>query len=229
MASARSAAVRRRALITGTVIVLAVCVFRPTAPPLILYWCVCMFVAYGNDINRTHLWLTIGVLGVAAAVGIVVHAALMQDPTRWLGAGQLGWIRQLSSESKKGIVVFDRPETYVLPPRTLFDFVVLTLTKWAYYFAPWLAGYSRVHKLASGGFFLVCYGLSLVALLLSPRWRLTLLLLIYLGAFSLFHSVQQIDYDNRYRLPVLPALSILAALGLEQLAAPVMARRKPTG
>jgi len=163
-------------------------------------------------------WTGIGILAVVAAIAIVGHAALMQDPSRWPRVGESGWIRQLSDESRKGIVVFDRPETYVSPPRSLADFAALTLTKWRYYFAPWMAGYSPFHKAAGAAFFGTAYLLSLIAVLLSPRWRLTSLLVVYVGAFSLFHSAQQIDFDHRYRLPVLVALTLLAALGLEQLA-----------
>ena len=226
IAGTASSAARGRRLVTGTALVLAACVFRPTAPPLILYWCACLVVAYRRDISRTRVWLAIGALGVVAAIAVVAQAALLQDPSRWPGGGESGWIRQLSDESQQGIVVFGRPETYRPPPRTLLDFVTVTLTKWVYYFAPWMAGYGRSHKLAGGAFFLTAYALSLLAVFFSPRWRLTSLLVVYLGAFSLFHGAQQIDYDHRYRLPVLPALSVLAALGLEQLAAPLMARRR---
>jgi len=215
---------RRRLTISGTLLLLAACFFRPTAAPLVVFWGSCLIVAYRRDMTVRRAWTGISILAVVAAIAIVGHAALMQDPSRWAGVGESGWIRQLSDESKKGIVVFDRPETYVSPPQTLGDFVTLTLTKWEYYFAPWMAGYSRFHKAAGAVFFGAAYVLSLIAVLFSPRWRLTSLLVVYVGAFSLFHSAQQIDFDHRYRLPVLVALSLLAALGLEQLAIRRLAR-----
>jgi len=209
---------RWRLTISGTLLLLAACIFRPTAAPLVVFWAACLAVAYGRNMTVRRAWTGIGILAVVAAIAIVGHAALMQDPSRWPRVGESGWIRQLSDESRKGIVVFDRPETYVSPPRSLADFAALTLTKWRYYFAPWMAGYSPFHKAAGAAFFGTAYLLSLIAVLLSPRWRLTSLLVVYVGAFSLFHSAQQIDFDHRYRLPVLVALTLLAALGLEQLA-----------
>lgn len=215
---------RRRFVSVGTSLLLAACLFRPTAAPLVVYWCACLLLAYARGIDARRAWIGIGALAVIAAIAIVAHATLMQDPSRWRGVGGSQWIRQLSDESRKGIVVFDRPETYVSPPETIVDFASLTLTKWRYYFAPWMAGYSRFHKLAGAAFFGGAYLLSLVAVLLSPRWRLTSLLVLYVGAFSLFHSLQQIDFDHRYRLPILLALSMLAALGIEQLAIRAFAR-----
>ena len=217
---------RRRAIFAGTSMLLASCVFRPTAAPLVVFWCACLLVADQRGLKAAHVWYAIAALAAVAAIAIVAHAALMQDPSRWPG-GESGWIRQLSNESRKGIVVFGRPDTYVSPPRSLADFAGLTLTKWEYYFAPWMAGYSRFHKLAGAAFFLTAYTLSLVALFTSPRWRLTSLLVLYIGAFSLFHGVQQIDYDHRYRLPILLALSVLAALGLEQIAVRANPRAAP--
>jgi MFS family permease len=208
---------RLKMLFIGTAIVAVACVFRPTAAPLVAYWSAGVFLTFRKQLTAAQAWAMLAMLAVVAGVVIVGHAALMKDPATWTRAAQSGWIRLLSDESHKGIVVFGRPETYVAPPQEHLDFVKLTLAKLAYYFAPWVPGYSRFHVLAGAFFFLTVYALSLVALFRSPRWRLIWLLVIYVGAFSLFHGLQQIDYDHRYRLPILPALIVLSALGLEQL------------
>lgn len=228
VASGAAPETRERRLLAGTALVVVACVFRPTGPPLVLFWLGAVWLALGRGLRARHAWAAVGVLALAGAAGVVLEAAMMQDPAGWARVGgQSEWMRQLSAEARLGIVVFDRPATFLPEPHSLVDFVRLTLTKWAYYFAPWLTGYSRVHTLADAGFFGATYLLSLVAVWRSPRWRLTSLLVVYIGAFSLFHAVQQIDFDLRYRLPVLPALCVLAALGVEAVAGRGAARGGP--
>lgn len=217
---------RVRMLAVGTTIVAVACVFRPTAAPLVAFWGACVFLTSRRELGAAQAWAMLSVLIVAAGAVIVGHAALMLDPARWTAAAPSGWIQQLSDEAHKGIVVFGRPPTYVSPPQGLLDFVTLTLTKWAYYFAPWVSGYSLAHTLDGAFFFITAYALSLGALFRSPRWRLTSLLVIYLGSFSLFHALQQIDYDHRYRLPILPALIVFSALGLEQVGVQLLHLRR---
>jgi hypothetical protein len=230
LASEQERHLRPRRLAAAMTLLLIACVFRPTAPPLVVFLCACMLIAYGGEhLTTTQAWGAFGAVCGVALLTVVAHAALMQDPSRWPGGGQAGWIRQLSGELRAGIVVFGRPQTYAQPPQTLLDFVMLTLKKWAYYFAPWAEGYSRFHIATSAAFFLTTYVLSVVAVFRSPRWRLTWVLVLYVAAFSLFHALQQIDYDFRYRLPIIPALSVLAALGLEQLAGSPVVRRRRAG
>lgn len=173
-----------------------------------------------RDLTAAQGWKGFGVAAALALAGILAHAGVMQDPSRVSAAAHSGWIQQLSVDSHKGIVVYGRPDTYVPPPQSYMDFTQLTLTKWAYYFAPWMSGYSRFHKLVGGAFFVVVYALSLLALFRSSRWKVALLLALFIASFSLFHAVQQIDYDHRYRLPILPALCIFAVLGIETLVRP---------
>jgi len=45
-------------------------------------------------------------------------------------------------------------------------------------------------------------------------------LFIYAVCLTVFHATMMIDYDHRYRLPLLPALITLAAIGLEALRRP---------
>jgi hypothetical protein len=91
--------------------------------------------------------------------------------------------------------------------------VALTLWKWLYYFAPWAGDYSAVHKAVNLLFFAPLYLFAAVALATWRDRRSKALLVFFVLAFSGFHAVQQIDFDFRYRLPVLPALIMMAAAG----------------
>jgi len=83
------------------------------------------------------------------------------------------------------------------------------------------------HTLLNLAFFIPAYGLSAVALAnrarLSPaQRRATVLLAIYAIALSAFHAMMQIEFDHRYRLPMLTALIMLSAIGLEAMRRPQM-------
>jgi hypothetical protein len=218
----------RATVVTGTVLVLAASVFRPTSAPLGVYWIVCLLLAARRPARAVEAWRIVGVLGGLGLMMVAFWAVLMAEPSRWPATAGAAWIQQLSGEAHHGVVVFGRPETYLKPPSTAAAFTVLTLTKFTYYFAPWLTQYSGLHKGLNAVFFLPVYLLSLVAIFRSNRWRLTTMLVLYIGAFALFHATQQIDFDHRYRLPILPALTVLAALGLNFLyRIPPPCRRRP--
>jgi hypothetical protein len=74
-------------------------------------------------------------------------------------------------------------------------------------------------------FFVPAYALSAAALVnlrrLTPwQQRAATLLVFFAMALTVFHAMMQIDYDHRYRLPMLPALIMLAAIGLESVRRP---------
>lgn len=116
-----------------------------------------------------------------------------------------------------------RPETYAAPPQSLFEFLALNARRLVYFFAFWSSkGYSRGHNLALAVFFVPVYFLSLKALInglrrcsnLAHEAETALLMAcVFVLGFAFFHAHTEIDYDWRYRLPVLPPLIFIAALG----------------
>ena len=102
------------------------------------------------------------------------------------------------------------------PPSQYVDFVALTLHKWLYYFAPVMSDYSRLHVFMNALFFGTATCSRCCAGKVAESSDRDAARSVTIG-FSLFHAMQQIDYDFRYRLPALPALIIGAALGLAVL------------
>jgi hypothetical protein len=164
--------------------------------------------------RRREFTTAICAVALLAAAAALVHAWFMLHPEKWPLTAFAGWIRQLSGEYRRGIVVFDRPATFTAPPNSYLDFALLTARKWAFYFTPWLADYSGSHKVLNLVFFVPTYLLGAAAVATYRDRRAKFLLLLFLIAFSAFHAMQQIDFDHRYRLPVLPALIILAGAGV---------------
>jgi hypothetical protein len=96
------------------------------------------------------------------------------------------------------------------------------MQKVLYFVTPWLPHYSRAHTVINMAFFVPAYGLTIAAVmnrhrLPAPQRRAVVALVLFLLSVAVFHALLQIEYDHRYRLPALPALVILAAIGLESV------------
>jgi multisubunit Na+/H+ antiporter MnhF subunit len=196
----------------GTCFVAAACVLRPTAAPLVVFWVLALLVR-DRDVTAAQLRAGAVLIAFLLAIAVLADARIMMRPATWPFAAGSGWVQQLSREYHRGIVVFDRPATFAAPPVTYGAFVALTLRKWLFYFAPVAGDYSAAHKAASLLFFVPLYLFAAIALLTWRDRRVKALIVLYVLAFSAFHAVQQIDFDYRYRLPVLPALMVLAGVG----------------
>jgi hypothetical protein len=120
------------------------------------------------------------------------------------------------------MVMFHRPELNHAPPVATADFVGLTLDKLLHFYSPsapslrlerkvlWLISLPIVYALAAAGawrMFQARGGLS------DRAWWAAWLALQVLMLVGLFHGLQVVDRDWRYRLLCLPPLLVLAGLG----------------
>jgi hypothetical protein len=199
--------------------------YRPTGMVLIpdLAWAVYL--------SRTGTWTirrgrALGALAAALLAGAMAFAWLVQDPARWPFKALSVAFRNVAGEYALGQVVSGRPETYHAPPVALTDFLLLSVDRFAHFFAVGAAGYSAVHWLAGLAFFLPCYALA--GWLAVALWRGRTAFgaterKVFLAAFgallsyAVFHALVQVDFDWRYRTPILPHLILLAAGGLADL------------
>ncbi|HEX8579892.1 MAG TPA: hypothetical protein VF655_09905, partial [Allosphingosinicella sp.] len=142
-------------------------------------------------------------------------------------------IKYISSTYLEGLVVWQRPETYLAPPHGLAGYLAIMAARFGWFFAPGAAGYSGAHWIIQIAFFAPAYGLAswFVFTLLAGRSTLERssrdVGLAALGAillYAMFHALMHVDYDWRYRIPVLPHLILLAACGFSDLHARWSAR-----
>ena len=163
---------------------------------------------------------------VAIAV-VVLHAYLLMHPDQWPGTTP-PFLALLSDEYHRGVLVYAPGSDFVVPAATTVPAAArLTLQKLLYFLTPWLPHFSTSHTLLNLIFFVPAYGLSAIAIAkrhgLSPaQRRATILLASYVIALSVFHAMMQIEFDHRYRLPMLPVLIMLSAAGLEAARRPEM-------
>jgi hypothetical protein len=125
-----------------------------------------------------------------------------------------------------GEVVSGRLETYHDPPHAIIDYVAISVDRFVHFFAIGAHDFSAAHWAVELVFFLPAYGLAgwfVVALwrgrtMLQPRERKVLL--AAMGAilsYAVFHGLVQVDFDWRYRIPIVPHLILLAAAGAADL------------
>jgi hypothetical protein len=195
----------------STVAVIAACFVRPAAAPLVGFWCVAWLLTRRQAYAPARM---IAVLAIGLACGVVAHGYFITHPDVIRVAAVQAWIAKVHGEYAQGMVVFGRPDTYIAPATTMAAAVRLTLWKWVLFFAPWLPGYSVPHALLNVVFFACAYLLCARAVVRSPHRGAIAVLIFYVAVVSVFYAMQEIDYDHRYRLPIVPALVLCAGLGI---------------
>jgi hypothetical protein len=205
--------------------------YRPTGIVLLpdLAWALYLARSKGTRIARTKVF---AFLCAATLAGALLFAWIVQHPPVW--DGTIGWtLRETSHFYALGEVVHDRPETAHAPPTALISYLAIIADRFVHFFAPTASAFGPAHSLAQWLFFLPCYALGLWFVFLLLRGRTALpppardVCFAALGAvfaYASVHALLQVDYDWRYRLPVLPHMILLAAAGASELA-----RRIKTG
>lgn len=207
--------------------------YRPTGMVLLpdLAWAVYLAKTRKRQVRRGPV---LAVLGIGTAAVFLAFAWFAQDPGRWPFDAFSAAFDNVASEYARGEVVSARPETYHLPPAGLADYLLISADRFLHFFAIGAADFSAGHWLVELAFFLPCYALA--AWLAVALWRGRTAFeaaerKVFLAAFgallsyALFHALVQVDFDWRYRTPILPHLILLAAGGLADLARRIAAAR----
>lgn len=206
-----------------TIFVLLVSIFY--RPPGTIMIPIVLFAFYINQRKKEMRWkpfFTFFALFILAF--IFIHAAVIKNiwsMQSYTGNGGVkGFIVFLY---KNGIIIHDRPHTYHNAPSALLDYVFITIDKFIHYFYFSDRLFSSTHNVVNYLYFVPLYVLSILGVLIvkressSIKRSLIALSAIVIVAYSLSHSVTIIDFDWRYRLPILPYLIFVAGLGINFL------------
>ena len=118
-----------------------------------------------------------------------------------------------------GMIIHDRPETWIDTPKTFVDLVYLYFLRFIFFFKPYAESYSMIHIILNSLQTLIIFmsinlWLFLKANFNSIHKTIALILMISFSAAA-FHSFTLIDYDWRYRFPIILPLIIIFPLSIE--------------
>ena len=177
-----------------------------------------LLVSRRNAAARRALWIT---FGAGVLVGLLAHAWIFQDVRRWPFFFSRAKLTEYAEREHHGEVVYDRPETYHRPPVTMADHVAIEVDRFFRFFQATSSTYSRRHNLVAGVYYTPLYLLALFGIIDAFRGgddvrrravHATLLWIVSVAAFS---AMTILDFDFRYRLPLMPQIILLAALGFD--------------
>ena len=169
--------------------------------------------------------------GVAAVSGTLLFCWILQQPSRWPFGAFSQPLNRTAQFYALGEVVSARPATYHAPPVSVLDYAALAADRFLHFFAVTASDFSLAHDLVNAVFFVPCYALVAwlaVAMargrdgLSQPQRDVFLAAAGFVLLTAAFHGLLQVDFDWRYRAPILPHLVLLAAGG-----AAVLRRRAP--
>ena len=222
--------------IVGGLVLLMILVARPSAPPAVAVIGGFMVLSGLNLKARPKYPANAMLAAVAGIITVVLLAAigygwLMQSVLlERIQSEPLAYLGQMVA---KGMVVHDRPDTFVAVDGGVLDIARLYGWRLLAFFSPYASSYSLTHILGNS----VVLGLPMAALVavvcrqtqLTPRqWQAVALLLALSLGFAMFHAATLIDYDWRYRFPtVVPLLLFTAVIGEGVLRARSARRQDP--
>ncbi|HEX2833284.1 MAG TPA: hypothetical protein VHW00_09735 [Thermoanaerobaculia bacterium] len=172
---------------------------------------------FSNERMRriAYVVLAVGVVGAS-----VFRAYVFQDMDRWPTSYMRPKLEEYASREKTGEVVYDRAETHRRPPVTMADHLVMEADRFVRFFQFTSPTFSRMHQLTSIVYYGALYALGCIGAIAAfravdrrRRLLVTMALLWCFGA-ALLSAATVLDYDWRYRMPIMPQLILLAAYGV---------------
>ena len=122
---------------------------------------------------------------------------------------------------KNGMIIHGRPETWVNPPNNFIDVVYVYFLRLINFFNPYASTFSLIHIIMNViQTVLVLLAIFILSILKGNiKFQDRIFFFIILLSFSVaaFHSFILIDYDWRYRFPIILPLITLIPISLEMI------------
>ncbi len=203
---------------------------RPAAPAVIAALLTVPLLAWwAARWCRSGTVLLLALTAAAMLLAVSYAFFILVLPDAWPALSNSRGYHFALAHVNEGGVIHDRPETYIGSPEGFGGVMKLYLLRLASFFSPYAAGFSTLH-LAMNGLQGALLAVGFVALVrqfsgLSVEQRTAALFLFaVVGCTAAYHAAILIDYDWRYRFPVVVPLALLAAVGWGRTSAVSSAR-----
>jgi hypothetical protein len=156
------------------------------------------------------------VLAIFISIPFLLGLAYLFVEINFSGIAKIDFLTDMV---KKGMIIHDRPETWISKPDNFIDIMFIYFLRLINFFNPYASNFSIVHTSLN------VIQISIILLSISI-WSFfgshikiynKIFLFILLLSFSVaaFHSFILIDYDWRYRFPIILPLIMLFPISLE--------------
>lgn len=165
-------------------------------------------------------------VGAGFVAGSFVLMWILQQPSRWPFSIMKRTIDDTARFYTDCEIVLARPEGFCLAPVSIIDYALLAGERFLHFFVMTAREFSVLHQVINLIFFIPIYLLAgCLAIFMvvgrdglsQPQRDLFLAAWVFILATAAFHGLLQVDYDWRYRLPVLPHMMLMAAGGIAML------------
>jgi hypothetical protein len=190
---------------------------RPSALPIAT---VILFFSFLPSLSQTILttnMLFIRLISLISVSTILFSLIIMASTSGVIESDYIDFSR---TWVEQGLVIHDRPDIAIRYEETYLGIAKLFLYRMVGFFTPFANSYSLIHNALNGILFLGCYitilGMSSYSFRdfekNTKRAMAIALLSTLIISVAIFQSATVIDYDWRYRYPVIAPLILLAAL-----------------
>ena len=125
----------------------------------------------------------------------------------------------LTEMVEQGIVIHDRPETWIKFSDTFLNVGYLYFLRFIYFFNPYAESFSKIHIILNIFQTLLIFCSLCVLVFLKTEiksmQKCTILIVILSLSVAFFHSFTLIDYDWRYRFPIIIPMLMIVPISLE--------------
>ena len=190
---------------------------RPSSVPIVFavlsYLAISRFSVHFNSRYLFLLFISLFIISpVILSILYIFVDGTMTDPN------MRKWILDFAD---LGMIIHDRPETWITPPESFYDYSYLYFIRMLNFFTPYVASFSTLH-IALNSLEAVIILSSLIiwgflAVNIQTFNNTILLILMITISLAVFHSFTVIDYDFRYRFPIIMPLMMIFPIVIEAL------------
>ncbi len=196
------------------VIVLLLLASRPSSIPVIFVILSFIFISKLQiSFNQKNILLFF--LGLFISTPIILSLVYLIIELNFSGIDKVNF---LTNMVKEGMIIHDRPKTWVNKPDNIIDITFIYFLRLINFFNPYASTFSIAHIVLNVfQFMLILTSISIWSfygnsIKVNKTFFFILLLSLSVAAF---HSFILIDYDWRYRFPIILPLLLLIPISLE--------------
>ena len=182
---------------------------RPTSPPFI--FAIIFFIAVSKikfSYSPKLILLTIFSLFILTPFIFAILHQFMNDYL--INNAQVFFYTEMV---KTGVIIHHRPDTAINSPNTFFDIVYLYYIRILFFFNPYAKSFSDIHLVLNSiqafYIFLSIAAWSFLSINFKLFNKIVFLILLISFFVSSFHAFTLIDYDWRYRFPIILPMLII--------------------